>query len=613
MKQPLWKWKFLTFLLLILFSCQKDDALKPEEASHPHPEEHHIQKVSSQDIPKVMDFLKGKNNGQLRFKIQASNGEGIQTKSSEPDLILTDLETENILALTDEAGRTNYSFQLTFENAPQYEGEVSIFNLIVKEINTEEGFYGYIQEYRMSNDWYRENGFDTDFTDYDGKMVIYTMGGLYVSVLEIENGYVNHAHYRSPCPDEGSGSGDNSGPGPGGDGGGTGGTGGTGGGTGGFNITVDYICGCNPGHVGGSSNPKCDCTLADIPVGFNIGIRSMEGWILNELRSPCPPMSDAPNNCYDQYNDPCPFGCNPEGGCAEENEEIAINPPTYNLLLVLGLNSYLDTDLTIDQTAWIHASIENYDIAWEVHDDLVDNPDEGQYNFSILATEKKITTNLNDCTEHLMNDILGLQQANFKEILQQFGSFITPYSWDVSHGIPTGNNYAEADWVRIGGNAIPFEYETIINQSYTNSATEISILRTLLHELLHVYLLSIVDNAVEIPNNSDFYNFPLLWDAIYNNEYDNDPNALHHEIFSEHFINPIKEALKEWDNATQSDQYYEDLAWGGLMGNSNNATSSFDILFPIGSTNRVRIIDTNKAEDTNSTQGNAVPQGDPCN
>ncbi len=91
MKQPLWKWKFLTFLLLILFSCQKDDVLKPEEASHSHPENHHIQKVSSQDIPKVMNFLMGKNNGQLTFKIQASNVEGIQNKSSEPDLILTDL------------------------------------------------------------------------------------------------------------------------------------------------------------------------------------------------------------------------------------------------------------------------------------------------------------------------------------------------------------------------------------------------------------------------------------------------------------------------------------------------------------------------------------------
>lgn len=99
----------------------------------------------------------------------------------------------------------------------------------------------------------------------------------------------------------------------------------------------------------------------------------MEGWILNELRSPCPPMSDAPNNCYDQYNDPCPFGFNPEGGCAEENEEIPINPPIYNLLLVLGLNSYLDTDLTIDQTAWIHASTENYEFALQILEMLQNN------------------------------------------------------------------------------------------------------------------------------------------------------------------------------------------------------------------------------------------------
>lgn len=205
----------------------------------------------------------------LGFNIKLSSVEGFHNRSGEPDLVLTELNTENIIALTNEAGKTNYTFQLDLENVPFYENEFSFFNLVVKEINSTEGFYGYIQEYRMSEEWYRENGFDTDFTDYDRKMVIYTMEGLYVSVLEIENGFVNHAHYRSPCPDEGSGSGgggDGSDPGgPGGDPGGPG-TGSGGGGTGGFNITVDYICGCNPGHVGGSSNPKCDCTLADIPV-----------------------------------------------------------------------------------------------------------------------------------------------------------------------------------------------------------------------------------------------------------------------------------------------------------------------------------------------------------
>jgi len=69
----------------------------------------------------------------------------------------------------------------------------------------------------------------------------------------------------------------------------------------------------------------------------------------------------------------------------------------------------------------------------------------------------------------------------------------------------------------------------------------------------------------------------------------------------------MKKSLKKWDNPSQSNQYCEDLAWGALTN-----TSTFNILFPIGSESRNRIINTNAAEDTNSTQGSVSPEGNPC-
>lgn len=51
------------------------------------------------------------------------------------------------------------------------------------------------------------------------------------------------------------------------------------------------------------------------------------------------------------------------------------------------------------------------------------------------------------------------------------------------------------------------------------------------------------------------------------NNFKNNPEPIHHEFMASKFISPLKDALKEWDNSSQpNDQYYEDLAWGALIG-----------------------------------------------
>lgn len=124
---------------------------------------------------------------------------------------------------------------------------------------------------------------------------------------------------------------------------------------------------------------------------------------------------------------------------------------------------------------------------------------------------------------------------------------------------------------------------------------------------MHAYFLALVDDTT-ITGSSEVPEYNILWQNLYTKLYDNSPNLIHHTEMIRSFVDPIAEALKEWDNGAKSDIFYEDLAFGGLI-----QTPSFGVLFPPGSPNRIRIISVNGAEDTNSSQGNISAQGQPCN
>jgi hypothetical protein len=106
--------------------------------------------------------------------------------------------------------------------------------------------------------------------------------------------------------------------------------------------------------------------------------------------------------------------------------------------------------------------------------------------------------------------------------------------------------------------------------------------------------LSIVDGIDQTSIIDNPRDFPVIYQAVLNGTYDQQPNHLHHTQMAMKYIAPMRDALSEWDNNQQSQQYYEDLAWGALT-----LTSTFQILHPQGSLSRQRIIATNQAEDTN--------------
>ncbi len=248
--------------------------------------------------------------------------------------------------------------------------------------------------------------------------------------------------------------------------------------------------------------------------------------------------------------------------------------------------------------------------------DLINQLDENPALMQTLnpyIIENKINdTNLDPCAKDILHQLRYLQQNDIAKMLNRFGSFPSSYSLTFKSIIPNNPlNSAETDWLRdTNQNAVENNYLIKIKPLYTNYATKIAIARTLMHEMIHAYILSSID-ALDVNSNVNPTDFPMIYQALLNQTYDNNPNQLHHMQMSRKFVLALRDALQEYDNSTKSLQYYEDLAWGGL-----EQTSSFNTLFPVGSADRDRILATNAAEDNNSefTFGDftKTPQDIPC-
>jgi hypothetical protein len=232
---------------------------------------------------------------------------------------------------------------------------------------------------------------------------------------------------------------------------------------------------------------------------------------------------------------------------------------------------------------------------------------------SSIIEEEIVDDNLDDCSKGILDELKTLQENDIAKIIQRFGAPDSPYDWEIKTETPTNPNHAaETNWVLdSNGQGTPYDYLTVIDPVYKNQATKIAVARTILHEMIHAYFISVID---DLENNEsltltidDIKQLNILWQFIQNEAYEGQEIEIQHEQMASTYITPIKDALKEWNNSSQSNQYYEDLAWGSLT-----ETGTFDYFHPIGSTSRNRIINTNAAEDTNSVQGSISPKGSPC-
>jgi len=235
--------------------------------------------------------------------------------------------------------------------------------------------------------------------------------------------------------------------------------------------------------------------------------------------------------------------------------------------------------------------------------------------------ENQITpTNLDPCTSATLESLKQLTQADISNIFSKLGamSAISIYKTTITTEVPI--NQTPAGTFR----TTAYNYTIQISPDYTGK-TKLYIASILLHEIVHAYFLSIVDDYNSNPNNQNIYNlnsFPSLFQAYCDKKYPPAPGTsqnIHHLEMASHYVDAISRSLQEYqtgisvpDNQTPQ-QIYNDLAWAGL-----NSTPVFDATFPIGNPSRQRILNRGACEQTGNPVGSGTPNeqtpiGQPCN
>lgn len=146
---------------------------------------------------------------------------------------------------------------------------------------------------------------------------------------------------------------------------------------------------------------------------------------------------------------------------------------------------------------------------------------------------------------------------------------------------------------------------TIIDSNYLNTATTISIVRTMMHEMIHAH---IVHLNYGNPGADLFQSLV----AFANSKGYTDLEVIHHE-FMPVFIDVISQGLYQWDLAhnlgnVQPMQFYQDLAWGGLNGRLIDHVwtpyQAFLDNFPnVNDQNRINAVIVNEASDGSQAKG----------
>jgi hypothetical protein len=220
------------------------------------------------------------------------------------------------------------------------------------------------------------------------------------------------------------------------------------------------------------------------------------------------------------------------------------------------------------------------------------------------------------CAKGIVESFKTITNNRFAKVVQAFDNFPNRYTLTYTSQQALNNpaNSAETDWeFDATGTAVDWSYLVKVNPTYLTTASKIAVARTLLHEMAHAFLLSYVEHADLDLTSVDSNDFPSLYQLVKSHRYGANPEPYQHEQMARSFVNPIRDALQQLDNNSKPVQYYEDLAWGVLTN-----TGYFDIQFPPGTPSRIRILQTNIAEDTMTPQAvpgypTVSPQGLPCN
>ncbi|MFH6965858.1 hypothetical protein [Flavobacterium sp. FlaQc-28] len=232
-------------------------------------------------------------------------------------------------------------------------------------------------------------------------------------------------------------------------------------------------------------------------------------------------------------------------------------------------------------------------------------------------------TELDACTKDILNKLKNLGNGDIAEMLKRFSNDGSIYATKMSTGEvekKDPNVWAQTKINKETGIVtMVFNADYINGKDNANPPTDLSVATTMAHEIIHAYLLSILQENNTL-GASVIYDFPTIYEAYVQYQITKDPSILpdeHHRLMSEKYVNAIASTIQEFHTGQQvtsgfPHQVYLDMAWGGL-----DKTKIFNENYPNDPNHknykdRERIMARINTEKLGSVYGINTPLGTPC-
>lgn len=219
---------------------------------------------------------------------------------------------------------------------------------------------------------------------------------------------------------------------------------------------------------------------------------------------------------------------------------------------------------------------------------------------------------LDPCPKAIMDQLKNTTNSNITKILTKLGAN-SIYTLDMVMG-PTKQGYAQTQKISQNNYVI-----TVANDRYTNS-TQLFRAASLVHEIIHTYYLSVVDDNNSPSTNLSLNNFSSLYQAYEQKKYPGGVTVAQHDQMVKDYVDSMALALQEYylnNNTTPysipSYEVFSDLAWGTLQ-----EASIFQEKFKDGDPAKERILNRYSCESNGQSIATGTPKqqnpiGKPCN
>ncbi|MBD0352313.1 MAG: hypothetical protein ICV65_14275 [Flavisolibacter sp.] len=243
----------------------------------------------------------------------------------------------------------------------------------------------------------------------------------------------------------------------------------------------------------------------------------------------------------------------------------------------------------------LHAADRNSTLSGEkvyAVSDLIKIDRATQTNDSSVKQETNIKDGLkHNSLKQVLAGIVNLQEGRIGEIIGKFSDANSKWVWIVQEGVLSESINASTTMTTEG-------VLTILDYNKLKNATQLSVARTIIHELVHAFL-TLYFHYDQLNASQDFPLTVLEWRAAENPNY----NDIQHAQMEVSFLDDIAQALKVYGSSiglSIDDAIYADMAWGGLDFQNNSSLSEVD---------KERIQNRLKAEQLNMVFLNIMPVG----